>query len=76
MGGKLWGGRFSEEDMDPKVMAFTSSLDVDKVLAEYDCLSTKVHVEMLAKCGYISSDEKKQLMDVLEELSVKIIFTD
>jgi len=70
--GKLWGGRFESKDMDPRVLKFTSSLDVDKVLAEYDCLSTKVHVEMLGHCGYISKDEKKALVDVLNKLAEEI----
>jgi argininosuccinate lyase len=72
MMGKLWGGRFENKDMDERVLAFTSSLDVDNVLAKYDCLSTKVHVEMLSKKGYISADEKKELVGVLDELSGKI----
>ena len=48
---------------DPEVMKFTSSLDTDKVLAKYDCLSSKIHVEMLSKCGFVSGDEKKELLD-------------
>ena len=70
--GKLWGGRFSKKNMDPRVMEFTSSLDVDWVLAKYDCLSSKVHVEMLSKCGFISREEKNALVSVLDELSGKI----
>lgn len=69
---KLWGGRFSKKGMDSSVMKFTSSLEIDKTLAEYDCLSSKVHVEMLAKCGYISLQEKKQLLSALDEFSEKI----
>jgi len=69
---KLWGGRFEEQDIDPVVLEFTSSLDVDKELAEYDCLSNKVQVEMLAKCGIISHAEEKKLIDVLNELLRKI----
>ncbi|MBL7073483.1 MAG: argininosuccinate lyase, partial [Candidatus Omnitrophica bacterium] len=69
---KLWGGRFSGEKMDPKVLDFTSSLCVDKELAEYDCLSNKVQVEMLAKCGFISSAEEKKFLKVLNELLVEI----
>ncbi|MGB2651263.1 MAG: argininosuccinate lyase [Candidatus Omnitrophota bacterium] len=72
MMGKLWGGRFENKDIDERVLAFTSSLDVDNVLAKYDCLSTKVHVEMLSKKGYISADEKNELVGVLDELSGKI----
>jgi argininosuccinate lyase len=70
--GKLWGGRFENKEMDERVLEFTSSLDVDNVLAKYDCLSTKVHVEMLARKGYVSAEEKKELEGVLDELSGKI----
>lgn len=69
---KLWGGRFDKKGMDKDVMKFTSSLDVDNLLAEYDCLSSKVHVEMLSKCGIITLSEKKELLDALESLSIKI----
>ncbi|MFH1395536.1 MAG: argininosuccinate lyase [Candidatus Omnitrophota bacterium] len=69
--GKLWGGRFSEEKMNPLVMDFTSSLSVDKELVKYDCLSSKVHVEMLAKCGFVSADEEKQLLNAIDELLKK-----
>ncbi|MFC1549061.1 argininosuccinate lyase [Candidatus Omnitrophota bacterium] len=69
---KLWGGRFENKDMNERVLEFTSSLDIDNVLAKYDCLSTKVHVEMLAKGGYVNAQEKKELLGVLDELSGKI----
>ncbi len=69
---KLWGGRFSDKEMDETVLEFTSSLGVDKVLAKYDCLSSKVHVEMLAKCGFIPQEGKDQLISVLDELALKI----
>ncbi|MFQ5952049.1 MAG: argininosuccinate lyase [Candidatus Omnitrophota bacterium] len=69
---KLWGGRFSKGKMDPRVMEFTSSLDVDRILAKYDCLSSIVHVEMLSKCGFLSKEEKKALLEALDELSKQI----
>ncbi|MFH1411765.1 MAG: argininosuccinate lyase [Candidatus Omnitrophota bacterium] len=69
---KLWGGRFSGKEIDPEVMKFTSSLDVDKVLAKYDCHSSKVHVDMLSKKGFISGEEKKILTEALDELAAKI----
>ncbi len=72
MAKKLWGGRFPDKEMSSRVMGFTSSLDVDRILAKYDCLSSKVHVEMLSKCGFVSDHEKKELLDVLGELSAKI----
>lgn len=69
---KLWGGRFSSRGMDPDVLKFTSSIGVDKALAKHDCIATKVHVEMLAKCGYITEDDKKKLAEALDELLGKI----
>jgi len=69
---KLWGGRFSGKEIDPVVLEFTSSLGVDKVLAKYDCLASKVQVDMLAKSGIIGKKDKKQLTDALDELLRKI----
>jgi argininosuccinate lyase len=54
--------------MDKKVLKFTSSLNVDKVLAKYDCIATSAHVEMLAKCGYLSASEKRDLLKALGQL--------
>jgi len=67
--GKLWGGRFEKKEMDPLVLKFTSSLDIDRVLAAYDCASSMAQVEMLAKGGFITSGEKKELMSALEEMA-------
>jgi len=69
---KLWGGRFSGKEMVPFVLEFTSSLGVDKVLAEYDCKGTMAHVEMLHKCGFIQSGDKKELMKALKGLLAEI----
>ena len=69
---KLWGGRFNSEGMDPDVLKFTSSIGVDKALAKYDCLATRIHAEMLAKCGYINEAEKSVLVKTLDELLKKI----
>jgi len=69
---KLWGGRFKKKGIDPRVMKFTSSLDVDKALAKYDCLSSKIHVQMLAKCGLVSARDRKDLMAALDEASSRI----
>lgn len=69
---KLWGGRFGEQEMSSLMLEFSSSLSVDNILAEYDCASTKVHVEMLASCGIVSAEEKKAIIDVLDKLALKI----
>lgn len=65
---KLWGGRFGKKEVDPYIMEFTSSLGVDHVLASYDCLSTKVHVDMLCRSGYLTKKEKEKLHEVLDGL--------
>jgi argininosuccinate lyase len=70
--GKLWGGRFKGDCMDPDVLGFTSSLDVDKVLAGQDCLSSMAHVEMLARSGYLTDSEKKSLLGALIEILKEI----
>ncbi|MBU1784288.1 MAG: argininosuccinate lyase [Candidatus Omnitrophica bacterium] len=64
---KLWGGRFEGKKMDPQVLEFTSSLDVDKVLTRYDCAGSKAHVAMLEKCGYLSRDEKRLIISALDD---------
>jgi argininosuccinate lyase len=64
---KLWGGRFKGNEMDPLVLEFTSSINVDKVLAQYDCAGTKAQVEMLEKCGYLSRDEKQLIISALDD---------
>ena len=64
---KLWGGRFKGNEMDPLVLEFTSSINVDKVLAQYDCAGTKAQVEMLEKCGYLLRDEKQLIISALDD---------
>ncbi|MDD4013080.1 MAG: argininosuccinate lyase [Candidatus Omnitrophica bacterium] len=69
---KLWGGRFDAGDMDRKVLDFSTSLNVDKVLVKYDCIATKAHVETLARAGHLSSGEKKELLKALSSLLVMV----
>lgn len=69
---KLWGGRFSEDAMDERVLAFTSSVDIDGILAKYDCLASKVHVETLYRAKILSSEERQDLLNVLDKLLEKI----
>ena len=69
---KLWGGRFDKKGLNANVLKFTSSLDIDSKLAKYDCLSSQAHVEMLAKCGILSREEKQALLSALDEVLGKI----
>ena len=67
MESKLWGGRFSETKMDPLVMEFTTSINIDKILAKYDCLSSKIHVQMLSKCGFVTTEEQSKICSTIDE---------
>jgi argininosuccinate lyase len=64
---KLWGGRF-KTSQDEKFWKFQSSIDCDKVLAEYDIAGSIAHVKMLSKCSIIP---KKSAQSILKGL-VKI----
>jgi len=67
MSAKLWGGRFEKNEMDPLVMKFTTSIGIDRVLAEYDCTSTKAYADMLEKAGYMSASETKAVHSSIDE---------
>ncbi len=47
---------------------FTSSLSVDKKLADYDILGSVAHVKMLAKCKIIKGKEAKKIVSGLKEI--------
>lgn len=53
---KMWGGRFKQE-ADPDFWTFSSSLDYDKTLLEYDIKGSIAHVKMLSKCNIIPKKE-------------------
>jgi len=61
----LWGGRFAR-DPDDLAREFTSSLSVDRRLAEHDIAGSIAHVRMLGKCRVLRSDEARQLEAGLE----------
>ena len=68
---KLWGGRFREEEN--KLMEdFNSSLHVDKRLYYEDIKGSTAHVNMLVKCGLLTTEEGesiiKSLLSILEEI--------
>lgn len=63
----LWAGRFSK-DLNKKVLDFTSSLDIDKVLYKYDIKGSLVHIETMNKIGIISDEELKIISDGLNNI--------
>ncbi|NQT23699.1 MAG: argininosuccinate lyase [Candidatus Omnitrophica bacterium] len=60
MAKKLWGGRFSKRT-DPLVEEFTKSVGYDYKLAEFDCLGSIYHVQVLRNAGLISAGEATRL---------------
>jgi argininosuccinate lyase len=63
----LWHGRFGEEPAD-ELLAFTSSLDVDRRLAAEDIAGSRAHVAMLAKVGLLSDDEAAAITTALDQV--------
>ena len=69
--GKLWGARFGK-GLDPSVLKFTSSINYDRKLAEYDLLGSIAHAKMLGKTGIISTKDSKKLASGLKSLLSKL----
>ncbi|MFP4473549.1 MAG: argininosuccinate lyase [Candidatus Omnitrophota bacterium] len=63
----LWGGRFSQK-MNEKVADFSRSIHFDFLLAEYDCLGSLKHIDVLKKAKLISSAEHKKLAGGLKRI--------
>jgi argininosuccinate lyase len=65
---RLWGGRFSE-DNDPRVAAFTSSIELDRELAADDITGSIAHVRGLGRAGLLTPDEVEELIGGLSSLA-------
>ncbi|MFH1479304.1 MAG: argininosuccinate lyase [Candidatus Omnitrophota bacterium] len=68
---KMWGGRFSKKT-NPLVEEFTRSIHYDKRLAEYDCVGSLLHVDILKKARLINTLEHKKLRSALEGILIDI----
>ena len=64
---QLWGGRFTKET-DQLVYNFNASISFDKKFYEQDIRGSIAHVTMLAKQGILTEDEKKQIIEGLNEI--------
>jgi argininosuccinate lyase len=67
MAKKLWGGRFGK-DTDPSVEEFTKSIHYDYKLVKYDILGSIVHVEILGRAGYLTSNEVSKMQSALMKI--------
>jgi argininosuccinate lyase len=64
---KLWGGRFLS-GTNPNVDAYTSSLAVDRRIAQEDVRGSIAHARMLAKQGIIPAEDAEQIIAGLEQV--------
>jgi len=63
----IWSGR-SEGNMDETVLKFTSSLDVDHVMAFYDIMGSLAHVTMLRDRKIIPKNDAEDILKGLREM--------
>ncbi len=68
---KLWGGRFTKPTNE-LVDEYTASISFDQKLAKFDILGSLAHVEMLAKCKIISSNDAEVIIQGLKNVAQKI----
>ncbi|MEE8360348.1 MAG: argininosuccinate lyase [Candidatus Omnitrophota bacterium] len=64
---KLWGSRFQKKT-DVSVHEFTSSIDYDQKLAEFDIEGSIAHAKMLGKTGIIAKRDADKLVSGLKYL--------
>jgi len=64
---KLWGSAFKSKT-DPLVEIYTSSIDADQILAEYDIKIGMAHAKMLAKKKIISKRDSSKIVASLNKM--------
>ncbi len=67
----LWGGRF-KMPLSEAALKFSSSIELDKILYQEDIQGSIAHVEMLAACKIISTEESRRIRKALKEILVEI----
>ncbi|MCM1988374.1 argininosuccinate lyase [Oceanirhabdus seepicola] len=68
---KLWGGRFSKSTASI-VDEFNASIEFDQKLYKQDIIGSIAHGKMLCKCGILTNEEGKKIIDGLEEILKEI----
>ena len=66
-GQPLWHGRFGEGPAD-ELLAFTVSLPFDRRLAGDDLAGSRAHVQMLARVGLLTDDERVIIIAALDRV--------
>ncbi len=70
-GRPLWHGRFGEGPAD-ELLAFTVSLPFDRRLAGDDLTGSRAHVQMLARVGLLSDDERAIVIAALDRVEAEL----
>ena len=68
---KPWNGRFTEPT-DAFVEAFTASVTFDQRMYQQDITGSIAHARMLAHVGVLTSEERDQIIDGLNQVQDKI----
>lgn len=67
----LWGGRFTTP-LSEAALRFSSSIDLDKALYREDIQGSIAHVEMLAACKIITTEESRRIRTALTHIRKEI----
>ncbi|MBU6422957.1 MAG: argininosuccinate lyase, partial [Chloroflexi bacterium] len=67
----LWSGRF-DRPLDPRIRAFTSSLDLDRRIAALDVRGSIAHAHMLGSRGILSERDAATIVAALERIAAEI----
>ena len=67
----LWSGRFAT-GLDPRIRAFTSSLELDKRIAAHDVRGSIAHARMLGRQGVLPQEESATLVRELERIAAEL----
>jgi argininosuccinate lyase len=67
----LWSGRFSG-GLDPAILGFTSSIELDKRIALHDVRGSVAHARMLGAQKILTADEARAIIDGLERIAVEL----
>jgi argininosuccinate lyase len=67
----LWKGRFAT-GLDPKIRAFTASLELDKRIALHDVRGSIAHARMLARQGILAAEDASALVAGLEAIAEEL----
>src|SRR5205085_4838743 len=70
-GKPLWQGRFGDAPSE-ELMAFTESLSFDSRLATDDLAGSRAHVDMLARVGLISEEERAVMGAALARVEAEL----